>query len=56
MGYDVIGDIHGQAGKPTLQSPKVACVDYSAAMDGPMVAYRWDGESVLDESHFVEAQ
>lgn len=43
-------------GKPRLQSPKVACVDYSAAVDGPMVAYRWDDESFLDASHFVEAQ
>jgi hypothetical protein len=42
-------------GKPKLLSPKVACVDYSAANNGPLVAYRWDGESVLDEKRFVEA-
>lgn len=42
-------------GRPGLQSPKVACVDYSAANDGPLVAYRWDGEQVLDAKHFVEA-
>jgi Calcineurin-like phosphoesterase len=42
-------------GKPTLQSPKVACVDYSAAKNGPLVAYRWDGEAELDVSRFVEA-
>ena len=42
-------------GRPKLQSPKVACVDYSAAEAGPLVAYRWDGESVLDEKNFVEA-
>ena len=43
------------SGAPQLQSPKVACVDYSAAKDGPLVAYRWDGEQVLDGRRFVEA-
>jgi hypothetical protein len=43
------------SGKPELQSPKVACVDYSAAKDGPLVAYRWDGEQELDARRFVEA-
>jgi hypothetical protein len=36
-------------------SPKVACLDWSAAKDGPMVAYRWDGESHIDPDHFVAA-
>ena len=40
-------------GKPEQQSPTAACVDYSAAKDGPLVAYRWDGESVLDDRNFV---
>lgn len=43
-------------GRPELQSPKVACVDYSAAMKGPLVAYRWDGELELDSRNFVEAE
>lgn len=42
-------------GHPGLQSPKVACVDYSAAKNGPLVAYRWDGEQELDSRHFVAA-
>lgn len=42
-------------GHPGLQSSKVACVDYSAAKDGPLVAYRWDGEQELDPRHFVAA-
>ena len=42
-------------GAPALQSSKVACVDYSAAKDGPLVAYRWDGESVLDGARFVQS-
>ena len=42
-------------GVPKLQSPTVACLDYSAAHDGPMVAYRWNGESKLDPGSFVVA-
>ena len=34
-------------GKPEVISPRFACVDYSAAKDGPLVAYRWDGEQEL---------
>ena len=41
------------SGVPQLQTPKVACLDYSAAKDGPLVAYRWDGEDVLDAARFV---
>jgi len=40
-------------GRPKQQSPTAACVDYSAAKDGPLVAYRWDGEAVLDDRNFV---
>jgi hypothetical protein len=32
---------------PTVTSPRFACLDYSAARDGPLVAYRWDGEEQL---------
>ena len=35
-----------------LWSPTVACVDYSVAGKGPMVAYRWSGESVLTVDHY----
>lgn len=34
-------------------SPMVACVDYSVAKGGPLVAYRFDGEPVLDAGKFV---
>jgi hypothetical protein len=37
-------------GVPTLFSNKVACVDYSVAKGGKLVAYRWDGEQQLDNS------
>ena len=34
-------------GTPTVISPRFACLDYSAARDGPLVAYRFDGEKEL---------
>jgi len=33
-------------------SPLVACVDYSVANKGPLVAYRWNGERELYNDHF----
>jgi len=43
-------------GSPVLQAPRIACVDYSAGKGGPLVAYRWDGEPVLDARHFVSVK
>lgn len=41
-------------GQPTLQAPNAACLDYSVAKrGGALAAYRWDGESALDESKYV---
>jgi hypothetical protein len=34
-------------GIPAVISPRFACLDYSAARDGPLVAYRFDGEKEL---------
>ncbi|HZW12396.1 MAG TPA: metallophosphoesterase [Noviherbaspirillum sp.] len=42
-------------GDPQVLSPTVACVDYSAGADGPLVAYRWDGEQALSTKHFVQS-
>lgn len=39
-------------GKPKTQTPTAACVDYSAAKEGPLVAYRWDGELTLDNANY----
>ena len=39
-------------GVPTVLSDKVACVDYSVGKGGKLVAYRWDGESVLKQEKF----
>lgn len=42
------------SGRPMIQSPYVACVDYSAALaGGKLVAYRWQGETILTNDHFV---
>jgi Calcineurin-like phosphoesterase len=35
------------SGTPRVISSRFACLDYSAARDGPLVAYRWDGEAEL---------
>jgi hypothetical protein len=40
-------------GAPSIQNRKTAVLDYSAAKDGPLVAYRWDGESELHDGGFV---
>jgi hypothetical protein len=38
---------HWFSGHPMIESPKLACLDWSAARNGPLVAYRWDGEALL---------
>ena len=40
------------SGVPQLLAPRVACVDYSVAKSGPLVAYRWDGERDLHAESF----
>ncbi len=50
-------------GEPRRQHPKVACVDYSVAAadskdtrkaeDARMCAYRWSGETEIDDAHFT---
>jgi hypothetical protein len=41
------------SGEPEVISPRFACVDYSVANGGPLVAYRWDGESELRSDKLV---
>lgn len=31
----------------------VACLDHSAATDGPLVAYRWKGEAIINPEHYI---
>jgi hypothetical protein len=40
-------------GTPEVISPRFACLDYSAARDGPLVAYRWDGETQLSSEKLM---
>ena len=42
-------------GVPSVESTKVACLDWSAAAKGPLVAYRWDGEADLSNHKLVAA-
>ncbi len=49
----VIVGHYWRTGDPELLAPHVACVDYSVAKGGPLVAYRWDGERRLDAANFV---
>lgn len=44
---------HWFTGHPQIESPKLACLDWSAARDGPLVAYRWDGEAELSNDKLV---
>lgn len=47
---------HWFSGHPKIESPKLACLDWSAAKDGPLVAYRWDGESELSNAKLAWAK
>jgi len=49
----VVGHYWASPDEIELYSPYVACVDYSVAKGGPMVAYRWSGEDLLDASNYV---
>lgn len=40
-------------GHPRRLRANVACLDYSAGLGGDLVAYRWSGESQLDDNNFV---
>ncbi len=31
----------------------VACLDHAAAIDGPLVAYRWKGEARINPDHYI---
>ena len=42
-------------GDVSLDSEKVAVLDWSAANHGPLVAYRWEGEQALRNENFIAA-
>jgi len=40
-------------GTPAPLTRSAACVDYSAGKGGPLVAYQWNGETLLDAANFA---
>ena len=40
-------------GQPGPLSSNIACLDYSVARHGKLVAYRWSGERILKPEHFT---
>lgn len=57
MSYDGVKPVffghYWMTGQPARQYAHAACVDYSAGKNGPLVAYRFDGEHEIDNRHFV---
>ncbi len=41
---------------PVIQASNVICLDYSIAKGGHLVAYRYQGEGKIDNSHFVSTR
>ena len=54
-GAPILFGHHWFSGTVKVESNKVACLDWSAAKGGPLVAYRWDGESELTDHRLVAA-
>jgi hypothetical protein len=52
-GSPILFGHHWFSGPVKLETPKVACLDWSAAKGGPLVAYRWDGEDELRHQGLV---
>lgn len=52
-GAPILFGHHWFDGPVKLETPKVACLDWSAARGGPLVAYRWDGETDLVHDHLA---
>lgn len=42
-----------RSGTPAIDGPKSACLDWSVAKGGPLVAYRWSGETELTNQNLV---
>ncbi len=50
-----IGHYWLKGNRPERLASNIACLDYSVAQGGPLVAYRWDGEAEIDNGNFVTA-
>lgn len=55
-GVPVFFGHYWRQGEPLIFASNIACVDYSAGIGGPLVAYRWEGEEILDNSHLLYEQ
>lgn len=49
----VIFGHYWRSGSLSVNTTKTVCVDFSAVKAGPMVAYRWSGETDLTDAHLV---
>jgi hypothetical protein len=48
---------HWRSGEPDEHldwTKRTACVDFSAVLGGPLVAYQWSGETGIDPTHYVQ--
>ncbi len=54
-GPPVIYGHYWHTGPLVVTTARTACVDYSAGKGGPLVAYRWSGETTLTNDHMVSA-
>lgn len=52
-GAPVLYGHYWRSGTPTVDSPKTACLDWSVAAGGPLVAYRWSGEIELANANLI---
>ena len=50
-----VGHYWMRGDRPSRLARNVACLDWSVARGGPIVAYRFDGESEIDDAKFVTA-
>jgi len=53
QGKPVFFGHYWMTGTPVPSSRNAACVDYSAGNGGALVAYRWNGETLLDAANFA---
>ena len=53
VGPPVFFGHYWRTGLPEIMACKFVCVDYSAGKNGPLVAYRWVGESELRNDRFM---
>jgi hypothetical protein len=56
-GSSIFGAVVGRSVKNRRKSPALdRCADYSAGYGGPLVAYRFDGEQILNPDKFVAVE